>query len=440
MHIISFIEIFWFFFLWINIYIVWRDIAFQKIENASVWILFALWCIWFLFGILSFSWWVLLWFHLIFLCIFLLFYFGIWWAGDAKYILVLSIFLPVGSVFTLFWNIAIVTLLYLIVHSIHLYIIKSLYDLSHGKNLFMKIYADLRSKFDVFLGGDEAQKYQWKNLIEKIFPFLIGFLIFFIIVRLVRIYALWEWLWNEEGWNKIWLLLQIATEYTSMIVLGIIIWIYIIYKACKKIFSSIFIYVYTRFWVSQETARYIWLIVSSIGLIGFISYEYISGSEVIWWYLVMIFSVYIFLYLTVRLLIYLHYVTFQLAEVVYKRIWELQVWERVDKDFLIQIFGTQKALWYGEKKWKYGPEPRNFFTSIENPLSQEAVKELQNIYRLTNNYHIRQKTPGFQKIEAVKTIKSFAFSPYIFFGLMLTLIYDDVLKSIVEFFIHLITS
>lgn len=57
-------------------------------------------------------------------------------------------------------------------------------------------------------------------------------------------------------------------------------------------------------------------------------------------------------------------------------------------------------------------EPRidtTYFSQMENPVDADTLKELHEIYDKVNAYHTKNDTPGFNELNMVKSLKTFAF-------------------------------
>ena len=120
---------------------------------------------------------------------FILYSFWVWSAWDAKYLLVLSLFIPNIWVIPFIWNIALLTLVYLLVYFLYFYLWKCLFNLNYTKNLYKNIYIDLKEKFKNFLKHKNWWFYK-KIIFINILKWIISFLAFFTIIRLSRIYLI----------------------------------------------------------------------------------------------------------------------------------------------------------------------------------------------------------------------------------------------------------
>ena len=64
---------------------------------------------------------------------FVLYFFWIWSAWDAKYLLVLSLFIPYVWIVPYIWNIALLTISYLIVYFVYFYLFKNIFNHTYRK-------------------------------------------------------------------------------------------------------------------------------------------------------------------------------------------------------------------------------------------------------------------------------------------------------------------
>ena len=129
---------------------------------------------------------------------FTLYYFWIWSAGDAKYLLVLSLFIPHIGIVPFIGNIALLTLLYLIGYFIYFYFYKSIFIRSYRRSLWIDVWNDLKDKFTHFLHNPNGEIVK-KTAIFKLFKWILIFLMIFVVIRLSRIYLLNSTLGGENG-------------------------------------------------------------------------------------------------------------------------------------------------------------------------------------------------------------------------------------------------
>ena len=431
--------LFWLIFLGINFYILSSDFTRKKIPNIGVILLLLLWIFWAISWVLEYSLWYALWIVINILISFLLFYKNIWSAWDAKYVIALSLFIPAGALIYTLWNIWLITLIYLFLHTIYLYIWKIFLDFTYTKKLWSKIYTDLREKLvTIFIKSNDSPLWV-RSILKTLLPLLVWFLIFFTVIRLLRIYLVNSYIEQSSNKGSAWrwaYLIELIQKYDMYVILWAIISLYLIYRFLRGYISITFSYVCHKVHISEDLWKIIALTLCSIGLIWFIIHEYLRDPIFIADSLILIFTFYIFIWLFIKFLLYVHYVTFQLAEIVYKPIDTLHSWEIVDIPFLIKLFWTQKSLGYKQDSGAYAPKPEKYFKNITNPINDETVTELKKIYKTVNKYHATKATSWFEKIEAIKIMKTFAFAPYIFTWFMVSLLYQDTFIVEISLFLY----
>ncbi len=379
----------------------------------------------------------------IFLVAFFLYYNWIWSAGDAKYLLVLSLFITNIWVIPFVWNIAIVTIVYLIIYFLYFYLVKNIFNPKYRKSLLWDIYKDLKEKLEVFLQEPDGKIYKNKA-IKKLIMRWIAFLIAFVSFRLFRLYLYSAILSDSEGkttW-RVWIVLKYLHDYNVYIILIwiIVFWIFRrnmrkIMRFIRKYFINKFkLFLETKYKLSSDLIDFIFLLLLLVCLIAFIIYEYLVNPYEISKHLKRIFSYYVGIMILWRILFYAYKVTFQIWEQDFIKIEELKAWTIVEKKYLIKLFWTQKVLWneYNKEGILY-PSPTEYFTDIDNPIDEEISDKLKEVYKTVNDYHTKNKTPNFSKSEYIKILKTFAFWIYIFLWFIITFfMWDYLFRSFVD--------
>jgi len=190
------------------------------------------------------------------------------------------------------------------------------------------------------------------------------------------------------------------------------------------------------------------LIILTIFLISFISYEYYKNPYEIKSYLFKIFTLYLFLYFIFKILKIAYKITFGIAEYQYINIKNLKEWDIVDKEYLVKMFWEQLVLWYikendhkkikkQRRKYLLFPSPSKYFQNIDNPINKDTLNITKKTYFITNKYHLKY-TPNFQKNNTIKILNTFSFAPYIISWFLLTFFFQDkIFKNIVNFWIEI---
>jgi hypothetical protein len=111
----------------------------------------------------------------------------VWSAGDAKYLLVLALFIPEVGIIPFIGNIALLTIAYLLAYFIYFYAIKNTFNHTYRKSLWGNVLHDLKEKVQHFLKSPDGSII--KNIaVLKLLRWILIFLIIFVSMRLARIY------------------------------------------------------------------------------------------------------------------------------------------------------------------------------------------------------------------------------------------------------------
>ena len=428
-------------FSYLNYKIIVSDLKYKKIPNKYLGYLLLLipfYYIYIFFNFPEINYWLFFFqIFLTFLVSFVLYYFWIWAAWDAKYLLVLALFIPYIWIIPFIWNIALVTLAYLFWYFIYFYLWKVLLNKNYRKNLWLNIKQDLNEKWKVY------KQNKWWNTYKIILKWLVIFLLIFVSIRLGRLYLLKYTsplapLLRGEG--------NIIEKYNIYLVF-LFIWIFLWWLYLFKILiNKLKLYLVEKFKLNINLVWNILLIFLSIFLISFIIYEYFQNPSEIRNYLFRIFTVYLIIYLLAKILIFSYKITFWIAEYQYINIKDLKEWDIVDKEYLVKMFGSQLILWFAEskkekrqrKKYLLFPSPKNYFENIDNPIDFETLNIIKKCYFITNKYHLKY-TPNFTENNTIKILNTFSFAPYIISWFLLTFFFQDkIFKNIMNFWIEII--
>jgi len=426
-------------FFYLNYKIISSDIQYKKIPNKLLGYLFFLVPFYYIYlfstpiqiHIPLFFWQII--FTL--LISFILYYYWVWSAGDAKYLLVLALFIPHIGIIPFLGNIALITLVYLLLYFLYFYFWKCLFHWSYAKSLYVNIYGDLKDRLVNFLKHGDGNFY--KNAIFlKLLKLVLLFLILFVSMRLARVY-LFAYIQETYYYKDFLLYLR---NYTSYIFLTLI-WVFIgIVYGIRVLIGKLKEVLKKKGGIENNTTLDFVLIgILLILLVSFILYEYKFNPNEITTYLIRIFTLYIVLYWVFKILTYSYTITFQLAEQDFIDIKDLKVWDIVDKEYLTKMFGEQECLWaYGEK-WILSPDPKDYLNKISNPIDVETKKILLRLYRITNLYHLKNKTFWISQNKSIKILKTFAFWWYIIIWFLITyflwnFLFWEIISLMIEFF------
>lgn len=347
---------------------------------------------------------------------FLLYYYGVWSAWDAKYLLVLSLYLPIIGIVPFISNLALITIAYLFGYYIYFYTRFLFRGKQYISAFWRSVSADKRDTWKNFI----SKYYTDKSVVWRMFRFILVFLVFFVSIRLIRGYLI-------EEVKSVWWINEYITQYPSYFIL-LIGWIFfIIFYFFRSLPSHIKAFTSARFahlkYLNNIESAFPFILF--IFLAGFIFIEYRINPSEIRHKLFLIFTIYLALYLIIKIFYYSYRVTFQLSEQDTISFSKLRAGDIVDKEYLVKLFGSQIALWYKNENGILAPNPATYFQQINNPIDQETLLFLKKIYKTVNTYHKEQKTPGFEKLEDIKVLRTFAFGGYIFTGFLITYILGD---------------
>lgn len=367
---------------------------------------------------------------------FILYNFWIRSAGDAKYLLVLALFIPNIWIIPFIWNIAILTLIYLFFYFIYFYFWKCLFNRKYAVSLYKNVKNDLKEAFLVYIKKENSDINR-KKASKKIIKFIILFLVIYVSFRLFRIYIIKNIIEQNSELN-ISLIKELIEKYHFYLILIIIaislliiyLFILIIKKLRKYIYGS-----FSKLNINSETIENIFISSLILWLLWFILFEYIQNPIEIKNNLTKILTIYLLIYLIAKIIKYSYKITFSIAETYYIDVKDLKEWEIVDKTFLIKTFWRQEILWSNWNNWVLTTEPIKYFQSISNPIDKETKEKLCNIYDIVNNYQ-KQKITNYQDINKIKILFTFAFWWYIFSWFIISYIFWNTLfKYIMDFMI-----
>lgn len=368
---------------------------------------------------------------------FLLYYFWIWWAWDAKYLFVLSLFIQNIWIIPFIWNIAILIIIYLFSYFLYFYLWKTIILPNYWIGLYKNIFNDLKDKFLTYITN-----YEWeiklKTSLKIILNRILTFLFFFVWIRLTRLIFINNFFSNKENSSYFWDLLKNYHIYLWLLMF-ILFWslrygFRVIFKSSKK-------FIFKNFWIKADKTKILFPLILSFLLIFIITYEYRVNPYEIWNFFYKLFTVYLYLFLFSKIFLYCYKLTFNIKETYYIEINSLKENDIVDKDYLIKLFAEQECLWYGSKDWLLAPNPKLFFSKIENPIDKYTCEKLIEIYNIVNNFHLTNKSAFFHENNKIKVLKTFAFAPYIFSWFILTYFFqDNIFKIIFSIFWNIFKS
>ncbi len=336
-----------------------------------------------------------------FIVSFVLYYFWIWAAGDAKYLLVLSLFIPYIGIVPFIGNIALLTIVYLLGYFIYFYFGKLIFNKKYRQSLWSNIKQDLSDTWLVYKWN------KWWKTYRIITKFLLVFFIIFVSIRLARIY-----LFNSvlENTNRIELFTYIIQKYNVYLIF-LCIWVFIWWLYLfRLLLSKVKNYISNKLQINIILVWNMFLWALTIILVGFISYELANNYNEVSILLVRIFTLYLGIYILVKILIYSYKVTFGIGEVYYKDIKDLKEGDIVDKTWLIKMFWWRKIF--------EGMKTQSYIKSISYSLNKVSIKKIHNLYTAP---HEGGKRKG--QLNSVKIINTFSFWLYLYASFTITSIF-----------------
>lgn len=432
------LSIFIIIFCFINYKIIISDKKTKKIPNKNLLQLLIILPFWYIF-LYFFPFWEInisdffIQILVSFLVSFLLFNFGIWRAWDAKYLLILSLFIPYIWIIPFIWNLGLFTLFYLFWYFLWFFFGKSFFYKWYAKSLFSSIKIDLQDKWKVH------KKNKWWKSFWIILRWLVVFLIIFVSIRLFRIYIFLEF---SHIFLQNWQILGIFQKYHFYLIFAIILLTIWLFYFWKKLINYIKIFLSKKLKINLRFIWNIFLFILFIFLIWFIAFEYSKKPDEISNYLIKIFTIYIFFYIFAKIIFYSYKLSFLSSEEEYINIKDLKVGMIVDKKYL-WLFYREIALYIKNNnenflKWKIIKNINNIIF-VEKIIKNGDINKINNFYKARNFIIQKIKKDKNNSIDKVKILKTFPFWIYIFFWFIVTFIFwnqiiNYIIKKIVEFF------
>ncbi len=407
-----FISLLWSIFGVINFFIIYKDITKKIIPNSLLILLIILSIPLWLLNTDPFSLSIFFVSMIsVFFISFILYYFGFWSPGDAKYLLVLSLFIPYIWIFSFISNIVIVTLLYLCAFFIFLLFAKGVF-IKKDEEIFLH---------QVLHNVWVQQLLPIKKFIEK--PNMIWtmrvinsiniFLATFVLIRLSRIF-IFDTIKEhssrafQENY-KIYITIALV-----LWMIGIIVWVSILWRKIK-------IYLLSKKWYIPLHMDILWSNILFVWVAIFIYYDYMQSPDELIANMRYILSFYIAIFIATRCLIYLYKFTFIEMEKRIINVKKLQVWDIIHRHFLIHtlIPMLRKVSWSKIKK------EIEIVKNIRNKVDKREIKALKKVYK------------SFSKDSDIPIIETFAFSPHIFIGFIVSIFWGN---APIRFIVDMVTS
>lgn len=357
--------------------------------------------------------------------------FWIWSAWDAKYLMILALFIPNVWIIVFIWHIALITIIYLLLYFFWFYIWRSFLIRWHLYQLMRSISQDLRDRFLHYI-------YKWKNQVNNIYiyikllRYIIIFITVFMSVRIFRLYII-ELVENHE---RLWINSIIVENYFYFFILGGILTSVISIIGLYYIYIKLRNYISNKKNISSDAIDNLCTISLFLILLWYLQHQLYINPDDTKFNLTRILTLLLLIYLIFICIKYLFKLAFYSSEIKVIHINQLKKWDIIDKTYLIKIFWQQKALWKHNSKWILSPDPRKYFLKLHNPLDKDGAKIIKRCYKIVNTYHKKRDT-HFQTIQHIQVYKTFSFWLFIFLWFFISFLYwDKIFELIINNIIH----
>lgn len=391
------------FFLYINYRVIKNDLKEKRIPNKYLVYLLYILPFWYLY--VGYYWYlneihlgfIILQVLLTFFISFLLYHFNIWWAGDTKYLLVLSLFIPHIGIIPFIWNIAIIVLFYLLLYSIWFCLGKNLWVKHKRQTLYSILWKIKKDEF-----SKNRQYTKRKKNILRILKVVNIFFIFFICIRLLRIHVIESLITSYN--LKIYKIL--SSDYIFYI---IFLWIAVA-LTLLLIIKYITLQIKKIFW---KDSPIIFIVTLNIWAFIIILWEYLRDPWDFFINLWKILTLYLMIYICVKILFWIYRIIFVTSEENFVHIDNLKEGMIINKSYLLEMLNNLAP--YNKDIYTNYPFIDQIKREVNSHLHTDDVKNLQKIIKSTNKSfkkHTKSKN-DFSQIIYIKTVQSFSFSIYI---------------------------
>lgn len=399
-------------FAYSNYQLIVSDIQEKKIPNKALLFLLALCPFWY-----TYAWYYGYFIDTSFLVLtlqtfltltvsFLMYYYNIWGAGDAKYLLVLSLFIPYIWIIVFIGNIALVVLVYMLLYFLWFWLWKNLWVKESRNSLYRSLYEVQKDKFLSKHGRKNRRDFLWSLL-----WWLNIFLVIFMSFRIMRTHVI-DYMRENHGER----IIEIFSGIWWIYIILLILWIMVgIFLAVRRIFQ----YIQKKSWSYNSPFL---LICINLLWISILVYEYIQYPSEIGKKLLLIFTLYLGIYSAFRILLFAYKLTFISNEESIIHIDDVTPGWIIDEWFLKRIFKNNEYL----KK-----------NNIDlHSLDFQDVVFLKKFLHNFNSYHKEKKTQNFTKVESVKVIKATAFSGFICSGFIVSFFLQGAIFEYIIYYLY----
>lgn len=363
---------------------------------------------------------------------FILYYYWIWAAGDAKYFFVLSLFTTYHWVINFFWNIWMLALAYLLGYFLYFTFYKMIFIWVIRLKAKELIQEDIQRVINRVKDNKNFQNYKW------IILWIFYFICLFLWIRLFRIFLIQQL--GVIDYSSLQPYIDIIMNNSTYFILSMLFICFLFYFFVKVLFLVMNFIIDIILTNDKFLAQKVSVFLLSIFVVIFIGYELIINKDLMTKYLFQIIFIWGFFYFIAKVIFYSYKLSFSIEECTFIHIDNLKKNDIIDKKFLMAFLWNQVVFRDTDLK-EYrnvlGENPNKTIQGFDNPIDQETKNLIQKCYKIVNSYHVKN-TEWYQIREHIKTYETFAFAPYIFLWLVLTYFLDDTLfKYLTEFVIEI---
>ena len=403
--------LFWIFLLtlfsYINLKIVYTDRIQQKIPNRDLLFLLLLIPFWYIYGFVFWIFWnidITLFIVQILITLgvwFWIYFADIWWAGDAKYVCVLWLFIPHIWILSFIWNIWVVTLGYLLVYFLWFWFWKNLWIKQRRQDFLTNIWIIKKNQF-----LHKHWKQTTREVIFELLKSLNIFLLAFLALRFFRFFLLAH-LWNTYD------VVSLLQQYGMYLLVASIVLTFALIIIMKKIYHVLKKFVFR----SKKDEVYFLCFISIIWII-LLLYWYSLNPQYFSEKIILIFTLYLFLYLIFRFFWEACKITFKMQEQPLVHVDDIKEGMIIDKEWFDLILARD----------------RDIFWNIQlsgSMLSKDDVEIVQRVIRKVNETQDQPHIPIY---------KTFGFAICIFGWFVVTYIFDSlIIRILIELYKIIIT-
>ena len=360
-----FVILFWLLFIVINYKIVLSDISQKTIPN--IYLIF----LWFL-ALIGVILWIIPWYNgIFFISIFLTFIiwfslYCLWFlsAGDIKYILILTLFIPDISIITFMVNTSLITFIYLLWFFCYLFFVIGIFYQKDKTPYTRLLWNNINGDIITWKNANNSIKY-W--FIPKLLWVINIFLAIFICIRLLRTYIL-------ENIPSSYV--QNITPEQTLIIIAILLGVSIL--LIRKVWG----YIWRKYESRSAIIHTISIFILIALLVNLLWYWYRTDYFWLIENLYTIMTLYIGIFLLIKWFIYLYKFSLIEMELLYILPKDLRKGDIVSKDFIKNFIIP--LLEHKDKKDLDNKKQLEIIRGIRNNISSEQVQALQHIYKKEN--------------------------------------------------------